>query len=321
MKIEMSYRWMKIQTHVHTINSDGIHTLRDMAGAAKKRSIDIIFLTDHNTMYGYKDIDNISKETGVNIIKGIEYTTFYGHIITIGAPYFRWENLKEDSLNELADHVHKHNGIIGIAHPMAIGDPVCTGGRYKFIDSDFGKIDFMEEWHGIANNHNEWEKNEEFWKDKVEKGNRITTLYGGDFHRKEHFQQSDTFNWVFIDESKDIEREVINAISSGRVVMSKGPCFDMKIKKADRVYNMGNMVEIKENEKLNVIIDIDLNVALENMILYLTDNCGEKVEIDLNEKFIEICEKNDLKWIRVEILHKTSRETLAKGNAIYFKHI
>jgi len=317
----MSYRWIKIQAHVHTINSDGLNTLRDMAEAAAKKFIDVIFLTDHNTMYGYKEAEQISKETGVKIIKGIEYTTFYGHIITIGAPYFRWESLKEDSLNELAEHVHKYNGIIGIAHPMAIGNPVCTGGRYKFIDTDFGKIDFMEEWHGISNKHNEWEKNEKFWEDKSNKVNIITTLYGGDFHKKEHFKESGTFNWVRVDDSKELESKVIAAISSGRVIMSKGPCFHMRIIKAKKVYNMGNIVEIDENEKCKVIIDVDTVINCDEIIINLIDNCGKRIEIDCEKNFIEIYKKNDLKWIRCEILYKPTKEILAKGNPIYFKNV
>lgn len=317
----MSYRWIKIQTHVHTINSDGLDKLRDMAEAAAKKNIDIIFLTDHNTMYGYKEAEQISKETGVKVIKGIEYTTFYGHIITIGAPYFRWESLNEDSLNELAEHVHKYNGIIGIAHPMAIGNPVCTGGRYKFINTDFKKIDFMEEWHGVINKHNEWEKNEKFWEDKVNKGNIITTLYGGDFHKKEHFQESDVFNWVRVDDSKELESQVIAAISLGRVIMSKGPCFHMRIIKAKRVYNMGNIVEIDENEKCKVIINVETMINRDEIIINLIDNCGKRIEIDCEKNFIEIYKKNNLKWIRCEVLYKATKEVLAKGNPIYFTNV
>lgn len=321
MTVKMSYKWIKMQTHVHTINSDGLDTLRDMAESAVKKSVDAIFLTDHNTMYGYKDIDNISKETGVKIIKAIEYTTFYGHIITVGAPYFRWECLKEDSLNELADHAHKNNGIIGIAHPMAIGNPVCTGGRYKFRNTDFEKIDFIEEWHGISDKHNEWKKNEEFWKDKVNRGNRITTIYGGDFHKKEHFKESNAFNLARIDESKEFESQIIGAIGSGRVIMSKGPSFHMRIIKTDRVYNMGSVVQIKEGEKVKVAIDIEPMTVLNYMILNLTDNRGKRIEIDFKEKFIEMYVKCDLFWIRVEILNKTTKEVLAKGNPIYFNHV
>lgn len=317
----MSYRWIKIQTHAHTINSDGLDTLRDMAQSAGKKSVDVIFLTDHNTMYGYKDIVNISKETGVKIIKAIEYTTFYGHIITVGAPYFRWECLKEDSLNELADHVHKNNGIIGIAHPMAIGNPVCTGGRYKFRNTDFEKIDFIEEWHGISNKHNEWEKNKEFWEDKVNKGNRITTIYGGDFHKKEHFNESSAFNLVCIDESKELESQIIGAIRSGRVIMSKGPSFHMRVIKTDRVYNMGSVVEIKEDEKFKIVIDVEPMTVLNYMILNLNDNCGKEIEIDFKECFVEVYGKDDLRWIRVEILNKITKEVLAKCNPIYFKYV
>lgn len=317
----MSYKWIKIQTHVHTVNSDGSDTLRDMACAAGKKGINLIFLTDHNTMYGYRDADDISKETGVKIIKAIEYTTFYGHIITVGAPYFRWENLKKDSLNKLEDHVHKYGGIIGIAHPMAAGNPVCTGGRYSFIDFNFSKVDFIEEWHGITNNHNEWEKNEEFWKDKVDKGNVITTLYGGDFHKKEHFKESSAFNWILIDDSKPIESEVINAIRCGKVIMSKGPCMDVKVKKLNKAYSMGDIIEIREDEKISIIVDVNKDTVCDSITLVLKDNCGEENIFELNQDYVEIYTNNNLKWIKAEILDKRSGEVLAESNPIYFRHI
>lgn len=317
----MSYKWIKIQTHVHTQNSDGSHTLMDMAKAAGENSIDVIFLTDHNTMYGYREVERITRETGVKIIKGIEYTTFYGHIITIGAPYFRWENIKVNSLNQLADHVHSHNGIIGIAHPMVIGDPVCTGGRYNFINTDFSKIDFMEEWHGVSNKHNEWEKNKKFWEDKANRGNILTALYGGDLHRKEHFKKCNAFNWVFIDESEEIEKGIIKAISCGRVVMSKGPRLHIKVKKEEHIYYMGETMEIKENEKLKVILEVNQGKDLDETNVYLVDNLGKRIELDLKDKFTEICGNKYLRWIRVEMLNDKGKDPLAKSNPIYFEFI
>lgn len=313
----MSYKWIKIQTHVHTINSDGMDTLKAMAYAASKNAIDVILLTDHNTMYGYKDIKNIKEETGIEIIKCIEYTTFYGHIISIGAPYFRWENLKQNSLNELADHIHRNNGIIGIAHPMAMGDPVCTGGRYTFKNTDFRKIDFVEEWHGVTDIDNEWEKNKEFWEDKIEKGHMITTVYGGDLHRKEHFDESDAFNWMLVDETKELEGGIIAAIRSGKVIMSKGPCFNMKIQRENGVYEIGDIVEINKDENLRINIEIEESTIKSEVALYLTNNLGEKIEVNFNNKVVEVYGNNKLKWIRGMVLDKISEKILAKSNPIY----
>lgn len=336
----MSYRWMKIQTHVHTKNSDGCDTLKDMAYEAGKNGTDIIFLTDHNTMYGYEDVENICKETGIKIIKEIEYTTFYGHIIAVGAPYFRWETLRDDSLNELADHVHKYGGIIGIAHPMAIGNPVCTGGRYKFRNTDFNKIDFMEQWHGIMNKHNEHEKNRIFWMKRAEEKYKITTLYGGDFHKKEQFNESGTFNWILINELNEIESASMEAIKSGRIIMSRGPFIDLCVKKGEKEYSTGNQINIHKDEKIVFKIDIGNIKNSDNFKIYLTNSVHENLNVNIDKKiismheqvhmnnnikvirkFIEISVDEKVIWIRLEIRERKSGKLMAETNPIYFNHI
>ena len=331
----MSYRWIRIQTHVHTKNSDGNDTLRDMAYEAGKNGADVIFLTDHNTMYGYENVENIYDETGVKIVKGIEYTTFYGHIISIGAPYFRWETLKDDSLNKLADHVHRYGGIIGIAHPMAIGNPICTGGRYKFRNTDFNKIDFMEQWHGIVNRHNEHEKNRRFWMDRAEEGYMITALYGGDFHKREQFKESGSFNWILIDELKEIESASAEGIKNGRIVMSKGPFIDLAVIKEEKVYNTGEQVDVYKNEKVTFIINVGNINEKDDFDVYLINNREEKIHVDIcsridfvnmnyNQKvmtsFIEISIDDEILWMRMIIKDKKCGRLMAETNPVYFKH-
>lgn len=321
----MSFKWLKIQTHIHTINSDGKDTLRNMANAAKKTSVDAMFLTDHNTVAACQDAESISKEIGIKIIKAIEYTTFYGHIVVAGAPYYRWERLKDTSLNELADFVHKHNGIIGIAHPRGIGDPVCTGGSFNFKDVDFSKIDFIEVWHGVSNKFNEWEKNENFWTNILKDGKRITALYGGDFHKKEHFGESNTFNWLLIDEKLPIEVAIKEAIKAGRIIMSKGPCFNMKIEKNSDIYYMGDTMKLNENDtSYNIVLDINLLTINRKIIINLVDSIGnvKKIEYDGNNPIcIKINVDIKVKWIRGEIVDEINKKTLAIGNPIYIDAI
>ncbi|MBC2581496.1 CehA/McbA family metallohydrolase [Clostridium sp. DJ247] len=319
----MSFKWIKVHTHTHTLNSDGKDTLRDMAYAARRTSVDAMFLTDHNTMAAAESAHDISKETGVHIIKGIEYTTFYGHIVVVGAPYYRWESLTIKSLNDLADYVHKYNGIIGIAHPRGLGDPACTGGSYSFIDVDFSKIDFIEVWHGVTDKFNEWEKNKNLWINRLDEGRKITAVYGGDFHKKEHFEESNAFNWLLIDTSKHIEDAIKEAIKAGRVVMSKGPCFNMKIQKHMQIYNIGETIESEGNDNpYNILFDINWTTIKENIIINLVDNCGKVKEVKYsknNKVNIEIHENNERKWIRAEILDDINKHVLAISNPIYFK--
>lgn len=321
----MGFKWIKIHTHIHTINSDGKDTLSDMAIAAKNVSIDAMLLTDHNTIAISQNVEDISKEINIKIVNGIEYTTFYGHIIVVGAPYYRWDNLKNNSLNELADHVHSYNGIIGIAHPMGIGDPVCTGGRYSFKDVDFSKIDFIEVWHGVTNKFNEWEKNQNFWIGRLNEEKNITALYGGDFHKKEHFTESNTFNWMLIDETKSIEDAIKEAIKSGRVVMSQGPCFHMKIEKDKHIYNMGEIIELKKNDTTyNIILDVEAITIDRSILINLVDNSGQVKEVEYNKNNktnIEICANDKVKWIRAEIVDEINKEVLAVSNPIYFKYV
>jgi hypothetical protein len=339
-KQKMGCRWIRLQTHNHTLNSDGKDTLSAMAGAGRNNSIDAMFLTDHNTMAALSQAEAVSKEIGISIIGGIEYTTFYGHIIAIGAPYFRWENIAKYSLNELADFVHSFGGIIGIAHPRGAGDPTCTGGSYSFEDFDFNKIDFMEVWHSVTNKLNEWEKNDEFWIDKLNRGYNITGVYGGDFHCKEHFYESGCFNWALVEDTLPIEEAVKEAIKKGQIIMSKGPVFSMKMFMEDKTFYMGDTVKLNNaiiernirshkdiHADINIDLDINVNkdISMEiisgNILVSLVLSKGEVKEAECSETYNVNFKINleDVRWIRTEIIDKTSREVLAVSNPIYIK--
>lgn len=322
LKRYMSYKWIKIQTHVHTLNSDGSNTLDDMALHAKASGIDAILLTDHNTFAGFQNADKISEKYNINIIKAIEYTTFYGHIIVINSPYYRWENLNDTSLNELADYVHNYGGIIGIAHPMGVGDPTCTGGNFSYKNVDFNKIDFIEVWHGVTDKFNEAEKNRLFWLDKLSQVKPITALYGGDFHKKEHFIQSNSFNWLQIDEQLPIELAIKQAIKAGRIIMSKGPFFNIKIEHMGESFIIGDTIPLVEtNSVLNIDFGFNSHLIDENISIKLTDNKGKIIitqNVNLEEISIAVAIKNDIKWIIPEIINNLDKSSLAVGNPIYF---
>lgn len=64
----------KADLHVHTIMSDGMHTVEELIKMCKKRGITTIAITDHDTT---KALQNIPSSSDVNIINGIELSTTF----------------------------------------------------------------------------------------------------------------------------------------------------------------------------------------------------------------------------------------------------
>ena len=68
---------MRVDLHNHTIHSDGVLTPQELLNRAIKNNVDIFALTDHDSVFGDDEIYELSKETNVRIIKGLELSTYY----------------------------------------------------------------------------------------------------------------------------------------------------------------------------------------------------------------------------------------------------
>ena len=71
---------MKIDLHNHTNYSDGVMTPEELLIHAKERNVDIMALTDHDSVFGCEEIEELSKKYGVKIIKGMELSTYYDNV-------------------------------------------------------------------------------------------------------------------------------------------------------------------------------------------------------------------------------------------------
>jgi histidinol phosphatase-like PHP family hydrolase len=75
--LELSLKKVIMDTHLHSKASDGAWTPSEVVEEAKKRGIDIIALTDHDTTYGVKEAMKRAKELGMKVIPGIEIDAEY----------------------------------------------------------------------------------------------------------------------------------------------------------------------------------------------------------------------------------------------------
>jgi len=103
IKYLITVKNINVDLHVHTNYSDGDLSPDEVIEYAKKRNIDMIAITDHDTLYGIKNIRN---KDNVNIINGIEFSCKVdkGRMHLLG--YNIDINNKElnDKINELRDN-------------------------------------------------------------------------------------------------------------------------------------------------------------------------------------------------------------------------
>lgn len=68
---------MKIDLHNHSKYSDGILTVKELINLAHDKKIDIMGLTDHDSVFGVDEAYSYGKEIGVKVLKGMELSTFH----------------------------------------------------------------------------------------------------------------------------------------------------------------------------------------------------------------------------------------------------
>lgn len=93
--------------HIHSTASDGELKPGEIVLLAKERHLDIIALTDHNSVSGNNEAIKVGKIHGVRVIPGIELSTRYkGNKVHI-LGYFYNDKYKEEDFNTTLEDINK----------------------------------------------------------------------------------------------------------------------------------------------------------------------------------------------------------------------
>ena len=107
---------MRFDLHIHSTYSDGRADVKEIIEAAKRRGLDGIALTDHDTMKGIPAARRYirDQELDLMLIPGVEVTTSEGHLLVLGtqAPPRR-----KRSPEETIETAHDLGGIADVPHP------------------------------------------------------------------------------------------------------------------------------------------------------------------------------------------------------------
>ena len=129
---------LKMDSHIHSEYSpDSNSKIDDILKTAKKRNIDIIAISDHNTVDGTKEVLKKTKNTDILAIPSIEISSSQGHILGFGCE----ENIPRDlSPQDTIDRIHDLGGLAIIPHPYCF----YRHGLLHKTDYEKLKIDAIE---------------------------------------------------------------------------------------------------------------------------------------------------------------------------------
>ena len=107
---------MKFDLHIHSNYSDGHADVKEIVQAAKRRGLDGIAITDHDTMKGIPAAKKYIKEKKLDLllIPGIEVNTSEGHLLILGVDK---PPQKKRSPEETIEEAHDLGGIANVPHP------------------------------------------------------------------------------------------------------------------------------------------------------------------------------------------------------------
>ncbi|QHW31153.1 CehA/McbA family metallohydrolase [Paenibacillus rhizovicinus] len=326
-------RWMACELHSHTDHSDGRQSLQELARGARALGFDCIALTDHNTMTGLKDRESIEQETGMTIISGMEWTTFYGHMVTIGLTEFvDWRPAGPGDIDRGIEQVHAHGGIAGMAHPYRIGSPMCTGCFWEFEIQDWNKLDYIEVWSGtFPSIKTDNARAFRLWTERLNEGFRIAATSGRDWHVQEQTETPLSVTYLLLDEAEgSVTEQAVRALAAGRASVTMGPLVTVELRSASAAYGIGDCVpEQDRTERYEAVVNIDFHVRAglweypeAGYTLVLMSNSGSigEQQASLAQSDYRFAIPGDAwRWVRAELKGTVRgvRTMIAFTNAIY----
>ena len=209
--------WYRGDLHSHTEHSDGANTIAEMAFFAKKRGLDFLAITDHNTTTHMPVID-AWRDAPLLLIPGEEVTTYSGHANVWGLrEWVEFRVTTDAEMHRLFRWVEARQRPFSMNHPKKVGPP------WAFADPGFA---VREVWQAPWRWYN-WES-VNAWDEQLAVGRRIVPVGGSDAHsappaepRHPH-HIGDPTTWLYC-EGGLTENAVLDAITSGRTAISDGP--------------------------------------------------------------------------------------------------
>lgn len=235
--------WSKVELHCHTLASDGDLSCEQIVDRAIERDYKAIAVTDHNTTSNVSSIIEYAKSKHMPIIKGIEWTTFWGHIVVHGGhSKVDWRDITLSNIDECISIAKASGDIVTLAHPYRLGFPFCSCCFNQFDIKQWQNIDAIEVYsHFNPHKDKASQKAIELWHNLLKAGYKIGATYGYDWHELDY--NPPIFAYTYVGCEGDVnEDSTIQAIKNHHTIVSLGLDTDIKFVKNNQVYCVGDIV-------------------------------------------------------------------------------
>ena len=222
--VTASTRFKRLELHNHTVESDGSLTCQELTEYLAADHVDAFAITDHNTTSGQKKIEQLLEEKHypISLIRGMEYTTYFGHILCLNlAKYVPWNSIDQHRPELLFEAAREKGALVGIAHPFSYGDPFARGCRFEMTISDYSKVDFIETFNNPESLHEVNERGTNLWMSLIFSGYQITATSGMDLHNRAKLAGCYA-TYIEGKSGDNIASELDTAIHTHRTWVSKG---------------------------------------------------------------------------------------------------
>ena len=171
-------RLLKGDLHVHTLASDGVLSVEELAQRALRHGLDYLAITDHNQMVA---ADSLPSLPGLTLIPGVEWTHFKGHATFLGVDQPYDEPFFANRLEEVQARFHsaqERGALIAICHHF---EELCP---FRF-DIHSLPFDCLEVWNGPMREANL--RSMGLWHSWLLAGKKVPICGGSDYHRDHLF--------------------------------------------------------------------------------------------------------------------------------------
>lgn len=234
--------WYRGDLHSHTDHSDGSRSVASLVQTAKEYKLDFLFITDHNTVSHLVEMETYRSDA-LLLAGGLELTTFFGHALCLGTR--QWVDWRvqpgNPRMGEIATQRYAEDQLFIIAHPEAIGDPSCTGCRWRYGEMMPGTSQIVEIWNGPWGDDSNNESALSLWYDWLNQGRRLVATAGTDTHGSSDYAKNPGFNLIYAEELSEVA--LLKAIWAGHLYLSSGPRLNLTARTEDgQSWMMGDQV-------------------------------------------------------------------------------
>jgi predicted metal-dependent phosphoesterase TrpH len=175
-----SDRLGRADIHMHTNLGDGTASPAKVLAEAERRHLDVIAITDHDHLEGYKRVVDLLEKSGsaLGVIPGIEVTTRQGHLLGL---WVQQPPKMMRSVEASIDAIKEQGGLVIVPHPLGRLVPSLSRKKIEELLERGFVIDGLEVYNPSPANR--WQRQEVL---KLNEGWGLAPTGGSDAHFWQH---------------------------------------------------------------------------------------------------------------------------------------